>query len=93
MARFGRSTEDDLRNVLKDKNDCSTEVSWKIFTAYLKETSSSVDPQTITKEELNELLKNFYFESGGSATGEVYNKTIITLGDLLNITIYSPSVR
>ena len=32
------------------------------------------------------------FKKGG-VTGEAYNKTNITCGDLFNITIYSPSLR
>ena len=89
MARFGSSTESDLKSVLKDKNapntDCSTVNSWGVFTAYLEAKSVNMDLETCSKEELNEILGG-----GGGYGGEAYNKTIITYGVLFNMTIYSP---
>ena len=85
MARFGSSTESDLKSVLKDKNapntDCSTVNSWGVFTAYLEAKSVKMDPENCSKEELKRRV---------GLQGEAYNKTIITCGVLFNMTIYSP---
>ena len=59
MERFGCSSENDLSNVLKDKNTrntgLSTTQSWTVFTTYLNAKSVEVDPETIKYQRTIEL--------------------------------------
>ena len=81
MDRFGSSTESERNRVLKEKNapntDNSTDVSWRVFTAYLCAKSITLNPATISKSDLNDVLKVFYVDVR-KADGDYYKKKSMT---------------
>ena len=52
----------------------TTTVSWNTFTSYLGEKEVTIDPYTVTKQELNNVLKLFYLELR-KTDGTLYKKS------------------
>ena len=79
--RYVNATEDDLLNLLKDKNskntDHSTNTSWKIFTDNLNAKSRIIDFENGSTIELNEILRKFYVEVR-KLDGDNYKKKRLT---------------
>ena len=78
MARFATVSDEQLRQIITDKDanetKKQTEIFWNILLNYCREKSLSFDPNTITKENLDKLLGKFYAEVR-KQNGEMYKKT------------------
>ena len=64
MSRFGNINDAEKSSLLEDVNSKatkkSTTVAFNLFTTYLREKKISVDVNTISKAELNDILNSFY---------------------------------
>ena len=80
MARFATVGQNQYNTILKEMNSPNTHrgttVAWNQFLCYLKEKSLTVDPQNISKDDLNDILKLFYVEVRKSDGGH-YKKTTL----------------
>ena len=77
MTRFASVDDSDI-DVLADSKDAeqtrrATEQSWRICIAYCLEKGISISIESITKSELNDVLKYFYVETRKS-DGTLYRK-------------------
>ena len=81
MARFASVGAAECENILKGMNSANTHHSaigaWNIFINYLKEKEINVDPAIILKENLNDILKQFYVEVRQS-DGRLYRKSSLS---------------
>ena len=66
MSRFASLNEEDINRILVEKDAARTrkaaDQSWRVLLAYCEEKKITFDIKSISKSELNELLKRFYFE-------------------------------
>ena len=66
MARFATVEKDQYEHILSEMNSINTHkgtmVAWNQFECYMKEKGINIDPKTVSKSKLNEILKNFYVE-------------------------------
>ena len=78
MARFAEVNEIEYDNILKDMNSINTHrvtsVACNIYITYLVEKELSVDLVTVSKKDLNDILKLFYLEVR-KADGSFYRKS------------------
>ena len=81
MDRFATASEKDLDNLMHDKDSknthLSTENSWNVFTSYLRAKSLPIDVESISKVEMNDILRKFYVEVR-KTTGDLYKKKSLT---------------
>ena len=79
--RFASLNEDQVKNLLTEsyaKNTTkSTNTSWNIFLAYCQEKKVNISIKTCSKEELNDVLKDFY-TSARKTDGNFYSKTSLS---------------
>ena len=78
-GRFGTVTDNDLQELLIDKDSKntqrSTKAAFKVFTSYLAEKNINFNIYSIKSAELNEILKRFYVEIR-KKDGTLYSKSL-----------------
>ena len=78
MGRFATVGEAKKQKILEEKDAPNTkkagQISYSIFTNYCNEKNIEINIATITKEELNEILRSFYVEVR-KGDGSLYKKT------------------
>ena len=78
MSRFATVGEEKKKKILEEKDAPNTkkagQIAYNVFINYCREKNITIDISTITKEELNELLRSFYVEVR-KGDGSFYKKT------------------
>ena len=81
MSRFATVGEEKKKKILEEKDAPNTkkagQIAYNVFINYCREKNITIDISTITKEELNELLRSFYVEVR-KGDGSFYKKTSFT---------------
>lgn len=77
MSRFATVGEEKKKKILEEKDAPNTKKAYNVFIIYCREKNITIDISTITKEELNELLRSFYVEVR-KGDGSFYKKTSFT---------------
>ena len=82
MSRFANVSDEELRNLVKEKDAKRTQKasdqSWRTFESYCKEKSIVFDINTVSKHELNNILKTFYLEVR-KRDGQLYQEKLFQL--------------
>ena len=81
-TRFATVTDQEYETILNEKNSINTHratnVAWNTFKSYLEARDyHDFQPETITKEQLNKVLKKFYVEVR-KTDGTLYHKNTYT---------------
>ena len=78
MSRFATVSEDQLDEILKNKNAVNTtkamNVAWKVFTSYID--AKRLTPEFNDKVAMNDILRKFYVEVR-KVNGEQYKKSAL----------------
>ena len=81
MSRFATVGEEKKKKILEEKDAPNTkkagQIAYNVFINYCREKNITIDISTVTKEELNELLRSFYVEVR-KGDGSFYKKTSFT---------------
>ena len=79
MARFSCISDEELSQILDGKDSANTKKStntlFNVLRSYCVEKSIDFNPETITKNSLNDILLKFYVEVQ-KADGSLYKKTL-----------------